>query len=199
MHNIFTYEKSYYTTGNYIDYLSREDKYKLLAKDIVTILKNFKTKNILDFGCGVGYLVKYLKLFNFDCVGYDCSKWALEHGKRYITHAITDDCNVLYQKYDTTIALDVFEHNTIEDIIYILGILKTKYLIVRIPVADYGQKNFYLEKSKFDKTHITCMDKEGWLKLFENCNFTKLSIIKEKTIWDSRGVLCCVFKRNLFL
>lgn len=189
------FEKKYFTTGNYADYLERKTKYEKLAIDIAFYIRARKIKTILDFGCGVGFLTHGLNKAGFDCVGYDKSKWAINYGIKNITKKITKNNKVLNKNYDCLIALDVFEHNTINEIKKIINIA-TKFLIVRIPVKRSNEKNFYLKKSRQDKTHITCMNKKQWKEFLRKNGFIEHLRFKKETIWDSTGVYCAIFKND---
>jgi SAM-dependent methyltransferase len=186
--------KKYFTSGNYENYLDRKIKYENLSVDL-SFIRKLGAEKILDFGCGVGFLTSGLCGLGFNCTGYDKSKWAIKYGINNLKVKITDDNKVLTKKYDCVIALDVLEHNTIEEIKKILAI-KTNFLIVRIPVKKRNKKNYHLSTSRKDKTHITCMDKIQWRNLFSNNGFIELSKLKKETIWDSVGVYCALLKKN---
>lgn len=187
------FSKKYFTSGNYEDYLERFPKYRSLSKDLL-FLKRKKINKVLDFGCGVGFLTMGLREQGFDCVGYDKSKWAADYSKK-INANVTNDKDVLGHQYDCVFMLDVLEHNSLKEIRKILSV-KTKFLVVRIPVKRQCEKNYYLAKSRRDKTHITCMSKKEWIRLFMEEGYVELSRIKKKTIWDSTGVYCAFLEKQ---
>jgi len=55
------FDKKYYTTLNYVNYLSRSEKYDKLCEEIIEFLNCFnllkKESRILDYGCAVGFLL----------------------------------------------------------------------------------------------------------------------------------------------
>ena len=53
-----------------------------------------------------------------------------------------------------------------EEMVELFKKIDTKIVVARIPCADYNQKDFYLDISKNDSTHINCKDKDQWKQLF---------------------------------
>jgi SAM-dependent methyltransferase len=189
------YNELYYKSGNYLDYLSREEKYKSLALELKPLLLDLNINNILDFGCGVGFLVKHINEMGFNCLGYETSFWALNYGKKFITEDIFNDVDFLKKEYDCFLFFDSLEHNYVSFIENILYSIKSQYLFIRIPVSEYGSNNFFLDVSRRDPTHVTCMSKQSWLQLFKRFQFEEIYRFKGKYIWDSPGVLCAILQK----
>ena len=73
------YDKNYYRTLNYTNYLSRRGKYKQTAKEIGNLLSMLslvgKEHSILDFGCATGFLSEaFLGLGYKNIFGYEHKK-----------------------------------------------------------------------------------------------------------------------------
>lgn len=146
----------------------------------------------MDYGCAVGFLTKAINYLGIECHGYDVSEWAISYGKNEVTKDIT---NVFrYNQEKTLICLDVLEHMSLKDVNSILK-LPYKKLIVRIPVEAKDNEGFYLEESKCDQTHITCMTKKRWEIFFREHGFVLMRKLHKKTIWDSKGVLSRIYVR----
>lgn len=198
-----SFDRGYFMDGaesNYVDYNKR--KYKKLAKDIKKILKLNHNKGVLDYGCGTGILVKELYKY-CDARGTDISKWAIAYGidknklGGKIHHYEKDQLSL---GYDYVIILDVLEHckkKEIKDIFKRMsknGNLKS--VLVRIPVSAIEGRDFVLDVSKKDKTHIQIHSKCWWHELFLKYDFDIINVVKEKTIYNSDGVLVWQLKRK---
>lgn len=195
------YDEKYYNSLNYADYMSRQPRYLKLAKETTDLLDQLslihKDVNILDYGCSVGFLMSGLKAVGFKHVdGVDVSDWAIERAKEKDLR-VTRDINGLYNIYRLMYALDVFEHMKDKEIINIFNKLHPKLLIVRIPCGEGIVKDFHLEVSRRDKTHINCKSREQWIKfLINKCGFSGCLKLNLNTIYDNPGVFCGLFIRE---
>jgi len=195
MISTFQYCEKYYKTFNYKDYLLRENKYKMMSKELSGILKHLNCNSVLDFGCSVGFTVKHLNSLGFKCFGYDCSEWAIDYGRKNFTKKITTKCNILKKNYDAIFFLDVLEHNFVNVIHEIFSVISTKYIFIRIPVCIDGEDSFYFKESRSDETHVVCMSKKQWNNLFLKLFYSEIIRINCKFIWDSPGVYCAVLEK----
>lgn len=192
--------ENYYKTGNYVDYLFRANKYKKLVKDLVKFMRIFDINTqskILDYGCGIGYLVKFfLDLGYHNMVGYDISQWAVGFGiKRYKIPITTNIDIIRYKNYDLCFMLDVLEHMFEDEIRYIFdNILITNFIVVRIPVSVSGD-GFYLDISNRDPTHVLARTRYWWINLFYEFGYKYVTSIQLEMIYDSIGVFCGIFKK----
>lgn len=192
MKSKFEFGESYYKSRNYSDYLDREPRYRELANDIRPILANAGCRRVIDFGCSVGFLVKHLKRAGFDCHGYDCSSWAVDYGRRFVTESLSCDECFVRQVWDAAIFLDVLEHNSREDVLSIMRSVRARIVIVRMPVSAKEGGDFHLEISRRDPTHVLRMDKAGWRGLFSESGLEEIKRLSLPTIWDSEGVYSAV-------
>jgi hypothetical protein len=185
------FDKEYYTTLNYVDYLHREQRYYALAKEVTGYLSAFsiidKNSKILDYGSAVGHLLVGLNKCGYNSVyGYDISEWANQQ-------AIAKKLNIIqnvYGSWDLMFSLDVFEHMTDDEIYKIFIACCPKYLIARIPCAESEDESFYLDISKKDPTHINCKTRKQWIKFLSSnpINFSIFLPLHMLTIYDAPGV-----------
>jgi len=194
------YNKEYYTTKNYENYLNKCDRYQKLAIEIfdlfnkICILQEKKSK-ILDYGCAVGFLLDGIRKIGYDNLyAYDISEWALSRIKN---HKILKYEDIFNNNFDATFMLDVLEHMEEDEIKDLLSKLSSEIIIVRIPVALETGKNFLLEVSRADDTHVNCKTKSEWIKIFKDFGYDRLLKINLNNIYDSDGVFCAIFFKNM--
>ena len=53
--------------------------------------------------------------------------------------------------------------------------INSNIILVRIPCSLEGQKDFYLEISRADKTHINCKSKNQWIDFFKKIGFKNVT------------------------
>lgn len=193
------YSKAYYKTRNYRDYLTR--KFDTLAKELTDSCKIAMESSVLDFGCGYGGLLNSLWSLGYKSVeGTDISQWAIEEGHRRFKHLREHlqfyNRNLLRQRHDYIVMLDVMEHMPEYEIENVLKLARSgcvNSLIVRIPVSAVEGDPFVLPVSNNDPTHITCHTKTWWHKQFRQSGFEVAQHLSETTIYDSPGVLAAVY------
>ncbi len=189
------FNKEYFTSINYSDYLSRQIRYEKCAKELVLYLANkinlTTSWEILDYGCAVGFLVNGFRKLGYSCDGYDISTWAKREAKKRGVEYVNPN-----KHSDLVIFLDVLEHMTDEDIRGIFNKMHAGYVLVRIPCSTNGGKSFHLDVSNKDKTHINCKTKYQWLDLFKSMGYSTWFALDLYTIYDSDGVMCKVFKKD---
>lgn len=199
MKSSFEFPEQFYKTNNYSDYLSREVKYRSIVFELRPILNSLGITNILDFGCSVGFLVKHLNLLGFKCLGYDCSEWAVGYGRNFVTDELTFNSGAVTEEYNLVVFLDVLEHNDLSIVKQILETVRSKYILVKIPVRIVGEDDFFLEVSRRDETHITCFTVSEWRGLFATYGFKEFRLMKGDTLYNSQGVYCAILqKADLF-
>lgn len=186
-------KEEYYKMGNYVDYLTRYPRYQSIAKDIMKLIPDIGP--VLDFGCGVGFLTKAFQELGVEADGYDISEWAINYGSKDLGVKNLSTKLDYKKAYRTRFMLDVLEYIDIDHIRESILFYPTyKYLVVRIPVPLRTGEDFHMEVSRNDKTHITCLDKTDWDKLFRNCDLMHMATLNYENIWDSPGVFCAVYE-----
>lgn len=184
------FDKQYYKSRNYTNYLDREDRYIKMSEELISFLEKHeyinKTTKMLDYGCAVGFLINGIKKQNYDCYGYDISEWAQKESFRRFGIKFVEN---VYNKFGLMFCLDVFEHMYDDQILNCLSTFDPDILVVRIPCADFNKNYYHLDISKNDPTHINCKDKNQWFDFFKKRgykNFVRLDLL---TIYDSTGVM----------
>lgn len=192
MMNPFTEE--YYKSKNYVNYLSKKDRYAKTASEISDVFNKIEIINheskILDYGCSLGFLIKgFEKLGYNQIVGYDISEWATSKAK-------LEGCKILDTlegNFDLVIFLDVLEHMTDAQIIDLFQKIKAKRLLVRIPCSSEEEPNeFYLEISRLDPTHINCKPASKWVDFFNHLGYNHIFKLNMSTIYNSNGCFCAL-------
>ncbi len=189
------FDKEYFTSINYTDYLDRYDEYEKLAIDVTDLLSKInlldKNTKILDYGCAVGLLVQALDNIGYkNAYGYDISEWALGEAKKKNLKIL--DKVPEKNGYGVTFCLDVLEHMYDTDIEYFLQTLSSDVLVLRIPVSTDGGETFHLSISKRDPTHINCKTKDSWKDLLKGYGYKIFLNLNLYTIYDTKGVWSCI-------
>jgi SAM-dependent methyltransferase len=181
------FDKQYYESNNYTNYLDRQDRYIRLAKEVCEFLEKMDLLKgtVLDFGCAVGFLLKGLEKRVEECYGVDISEWALEQA-RARGHNVSTQVNWNLD-HDVVFGLDVFEHMTEEDLDHFFQKIKTKSIVFRMPICANEGEDYVLECSRVDPTHIICWTKQQWIDYFRNHGFLNVDL-NLSTIYNSEGV-----------
>ncbi len=187
------FEEPYFKSLNYTDYLDRKDKYLKSAQELRDLLKSFnlinKKTSIMDYGCAVGFLMEGFHSLGYKKIyGYDISKWATREAKNKGLKILK---KIEPRFFNIMICLDVLEHMTDRQIEEVFENYKSDILIVRIPCSIDG-KEFALEVSKHDKTHVNCKTKLEWAKLLSSLGYHTILPLNLLTIYDTPGVKCAL-------
>ena len=189
------FDEQYYRSNNYVDYLSKRERYVKTAEEIQQVFHKFSLINqdsaILDYGCSLGFLIKGFEKAGFKNVcGYDISDWAVAQARK-------NDCRILDHAqgtFDLGIFLDVLEHMTDQQIAELFSALKLNKVLVRIPCAVVAQPDqFHLEVSRRDVTHINCKTDLAWIEMFKHLGYRNCFRLNMSTIYDSPGCFCGLF------
>ena len=189
------YTEEYFKSNNYVNYLSKKERYARTADEIYQTFTKFDILNkesiILDYGCSLGFLINgFEKIGVSKIYGYDISEWAVEQAKKNQCKIIS----TLEGTFDLGIFLDVLEHMEDSEIIKVFSKIHFNYVLVRIPCSvEENPTKFHLEISRADKTHINCKTKKTWIEFFKKLGYSKHLYLNMSTIYNSDGCLCCVF------
>jgi cyclopropane fatty-acyl-phospholipid synthase-like methyltransferase len=192
------YPQDYFKTGNYLNYLCRGERYAALADELIHWLKQilgYRPETMLDYGCGVGFLVQELRLRGVEAFGYDISSWAVAYANEVLNVSfVSQDETQLNRKWDGVIALDVFEHMGLEELTALLMRIQTSYLIARMPIAKEDGGCFVLECSERDLTHKLRLTKDSWQNYFSEANYYEVARPALMQYFDSEGVYCALLE-----
>ena len=159
--------------------LFKEEKYKLSQlKIVIDFLKKIssKKKNILDFGCGFGWLLKNLNSKNWNKFGLEINQIAKTFAQKNKIQ-VFEKLNLLgKQKFDVITMIHIIEHlrNPIDDLKEIKKKIKSNgYLIVETPDFDCAMARKYNTKFRLlhDKTHISLFSSESLVRLLCDLKF----------------------------
>jgi len=181
------YDKDYYESNNYTNYLAREARYERLANEILGFLNvmGLAKSPVLDFGCAVGFLLRAFKKQHLDCYGVDVSEWALEQAHKRGLHVSRE---VLWEEqHALTTALDVLEHMSEEDLTHFIENLNTKVIVFRMPICANEGEDYVLEVSRVDPTHNIRWTKQQWEEFFNKHGYVTVDL-NLNTIYNSDGV-----------
>lgn len=163
-----------------------------LALSISKFIKKNKLKNCVDFGCGPGEYVKFLRSKKIKCDGYDGNEYTEEitNGKCKILD-LTSDFE-LSNKFDCVISLEVGEHIPKElENKFIYNICKHSLGYAIVSWAIPGQGGY---------GHVNCQTNEYIKKQFKGfgfspCNLAEEELRKESTLsWFKNTIM--VFKKD---
>lgn len=189
------FDKEYYESNNYTNYLDRQDRYIRLAEEVGDFLgkMNLLQEPVLDFGCAVGFLLKGLESKVDDRYGVDISEWALEKARERGHDARKE---VDWSKnHGVVFGLDVFEHMSFNDLKDFFEKIKTKVIVFRIPVCANPGEDYVLECSRADPTHNICWTRELWTEWFRSYGFLCIEL-NLSTIYNSEGVYSALAIRH---
>ena len=185
------FDKTYYESNNYTNYLERKDRYVRLINEILEFLDKLnlapeKHELILDFGCAVGFALEAFRDKGyFNLYGVDVSDWAINIASEknlYVAKA------PMYRMQHTlTLALDVLEHMSVEQLKEFMTKIQSKIIIFRMPICERSNEDYVLEVSRNDPTHIIRWTKNQWKSFISSYGYVCLDL-NLHTIYDSKGV-----------
>jgi len=175
------YSKNYWD-GNrkygYGGYQFIKNYWKPLAKKLIRDYKLNNESNVLDIGCGKGYLIYEIKkiLPNINIVGIDISKYALKYSHPEIKKllSIFDARKKLKFKnnyFDLTVSLATFHNFKLNEleiaITEVSRISKSSYIMVE----SYKDEEQLFNLQCWALTANTFMDNKEWIYLFKKFNY----------------------------
>jgi SAM-dependent methyltransferase len=183
------FDKTYYETNNYTNYLERGDRYQQTAAELLAHLKTMNLDHgpFLDFGCAVGFLLQGLKNLRPDAemYGVDISEYAREVCKEKELTALPE---VDFTKnHGVIFAMDVFEHMPIDQLDLFFNLIKAETIVFRMPVPAAEGEDYFLDVSRADPTHLIKWTKDEWREFFVENNYIPLDL-NLSTVYNSTGV-----------
>jgi SAM-dependent methyltransferase len=148
-----------------------------MCYEMINILDIKDNDVILDFGCAKGYIVKGFRLLHKDAFGVDISEYAISSAPKEIKpyiFKIDSEKDIPLQnnkKYDCTIAKDVLEHVSYENLKTTLSQLRkcSKKMFVIVPLGENGK--YIIPAYELDITHHIRESIDWWSDQFKNAGF----------------------------
>jgi SAM-dependent methyltransferase len=150
-----------------------------MAHHLVRQLPIEAGQSILDFGCAKGYLVKALRIFDFEAYGADISPYAIDNcdGEvRGFCRRIdgVGDPALFPRRYDWIVAKDVLEHVDEDDLRQFLSraARHADNLFVVVPLAaDDHSGRYIVPDYDNDATHVIAKSLDWWAGMLEGCGW----------------------------
>lgn len=138
-----------------------------LAQDII---RNFNPKNVLEIGCGVGYLAEALQNYKIPYLGFDIAEWAIRHSisapwKLNIFIASVLNIPLKDKSFDLVYSYDILEHLSSKLIPQAISELR-RVGNRNVHIVPFGQVGW-----DRDITHITMREEEWWKELAPDFKF----------------------------
>jgi SAM-dependent methyltransferase len=166
-----------------------EGKHPELIRDV------FQPREVLDVGCGHGYIVKWLGQLGVEARGFDVTARSVSPNNPIWYGDIVR--GISYWSVDLVICREVLEHLTVLDAVKAvrnLVTLSSRYIYVTTRFAKQPDHLLSVETEfDADPTHITCLTKPFLRTLFilEGCK--SRPDLEAKMDWQKKG-RCLVFE-----
>lgn len=98
------FDQEYYEGGKGYHSYTDDARFQQWADDV---MERYSPKDVLDFGCAKGYLVKALRDRGVNAYGFDVSEWAISQSDKPIRPYLS---NVVLPRVDLVISYDTWEH-----------------------------------------------------------------------------------------
>lgn len=179
-------------TSCYVNYRWMPELTIKMAYKLVKKIKLKEDEKILDFGCAKGYLVKALRILDFQAYGCDISEYAIKNldpdTKDYCELITNTQSPIPFKEtFDWIITKDVLEHLNEKQLDTFLkkSFSKTKKMFHVIPLGDENDQ-YIVPEYALDKTHILAKDEEWWKNKFKSHGWNKIKMdYKVKGIKDN--------------
>lgn len=179
-----------------------EGKHPNIIKNIVGLDK------VLDAGCGMGFLVGFLRELGVKAYGFDYSEYAINNcfdlAKEFIQLSRIEKIPYKDNSFDFIICREVFEHLTVQECLLatkeLLRVLKPGgflYLTIWIDFSEKAHPDILCYDLR-DDSHKTFMPREFWYRFFSNnfnelvydkCLVSKLDWMKKNRVFVYRKVI----------
>jgi len=178
--------------------------------NLATLLPSNRKARILDFGCGMGHFLLYLKHSGYTNVeGIDVSRTQIEHCHSIgLANAFLTEDSLSYltsrpNGYDLIAALDVFEHLPKDRVIPALKAARSALkpggrFIMKVPnaAAAVGPWTRYM-----DFTHETSYCDRSAYQIFQFAGFQDIHVMPNRTYYNHkfRGKLFEMLRWGLYV
>lgn len=192
------YSQKYYQNnlGHYSNVYSDKELmyFEMYSSIIETLIEKYNYKDVIDVGCGEGFLISYLKKKKYNVTGLDFSKDGLKQNPNIendvIVGDIYDNINKLFKnnkKYDLVILNNVLEHviDPKDLLINIKKIInKDGILIIKVPndfskLQKYLYNNKYVEKKfwVYPPEHLSYFSYDSLRNIINKYNYKEVDCI----------------------
>ncbi len=183
----FTYTEDYYKKiwgySEETDAFVAKSKY-VMSKKALAIIKQYNPQTILDVGCGLGYLLSFLK--EYDAEGVEISDFAREIAEKRTGKKVYKTVKEIKKKYDLLMFYDSFEHikdqdELFKDINQLLN--KNGKVIVIMPASDsWITRIMGKHWIEYKKDHVLFYSRKAFKMQLEKYNLKTILI---KSIWKT--------------
>lgn len=153
--------------SGYSSYSWMPDQTLDMAIHMKRYLKMKEGSSIYEFGAARGYLVKALRMLSVESYGYDVSEWAVKNCDPSVSDYMTNVFNVQPMSYDYTVAKDVMEHLTkeqLQDVIPKLWAATRWSMLIIVPLAASDEGPYLCPRDEGDVTHKIRWTLGTWIK-----------------------------------
>ena len=162
--NTDDYEEWYYNRPQAKKYLND----KKIWINLVDMIHYFEPNSVLDFGCGLGNVLKEARKRNVNIIGCETSRYAIRNSlckERVVKTREIPKSKLPFKdnSFDLVFSAEVMEHvkeTDTEAVIKELNRICSNYALLTINTFDYKQPG-----------HINVHPRKWWLKKFENEGF----------------------------
>lgn len=202
------YENDYHETavdpdGNVRSHLDERDRALTGCSEITSFLHLLEPGKILDFGCGLGWILSDLDN-GWDKYGIEVSQFAAKHASKYGKIFCGDYMEFQETNFDVVVLNHVIEHlpKPEEALAKITTLLKTGgILVIGTPNFDSGAARRYGEKFRLlnDPTHISLFSDDSLRRFVRDNGFTieKVEYPFFDTPWFSEENLLRLMQLNV--
>ncbi len=179
------YDREYFESGvvtgvsGYMNYSWMPELTLRMVHYLIRHLPIESDQTILDYGCAKGFVVKALRILDYEAYGVDLSEYAIERADgevRDFCKLVTGcgDPTIFERRYNWMIAKDVFEHIAEDELRTLLGsaTVYVERIFAVIPLAaDNSSGAYIVPEYDRDATHVIAKTGKWWQALFEQAGW----------------------------
>ena len=183
----FVYTEDYYKKiwgySEETDAFVEQSKF-VMSKRVLSIIKKYNPKTILDIGCGLGYLLSFLK--EYDAEGVEISTFARAIAEKRTGKKVYTSLKEIKKKYDALIFYDSFEHIADQEQLYkdIKRLLNPdgKVIVIMPDASSVTAKLMGKYWIEYKKDHVLFYSKKAFKMQLEKHDFKPVYM---KSVWKT--------------